>query len=60
MIPIPTADHDANVPPLFLPPLGVLVPVLLDGHRWIVAPPGDPVAEFLLDRDMEGTSHDPG
>ena len=45
---IPTADHDAGPPPLYSGPLGVLAPVLLDGHRWAVLPPGDPIAGHLM------------
>ena len=64
---ITTADHDAGPPPLYGAPLGVLVPVLIDGHRWAVLPPGDPIATYLVDgvdrdqvADVEGTNHDPG
>ena len=43
----PTTDHDAGPPPLYGTPLGVLVPVLLDGRRWVMVPPDDPdVWEF--------------
>ena len=41
---IPTTDHDQGPPPLWGAPLGVLVPILLDGYRWVMIPPGDPIA----------------
>ena len=46
---IPTADHDAGPPPLYGDPFGFLVPVMIDGHRWVVLPPGDPIAEHLVE-----------
>ena len=49
----PTADHDANLPPLYSGPVGTLVAVRLDGRRWVVMPPGDPVADHLADHEME-------
>lgn len=60
MIPaIEAADHDAGPPPLYSGPLGVLAPVLLDGHRWAVLAPGDMIADHLLGIDMEDASHAP-
>lgn len=53
---IPTTDHDAGPPPLYSAPLGVLVPVLLDGGCWVIMPPGDPIAEHLVDVDVERES----
>jgi hypothetical protein len=44
-----TTDHDCGPAPLHMPPLGVLVPTLIDGHRWAVLPPGDPIADRLVD-----------
>ena len=46
---IETTDHDEGVPPLYGAPLGALVPVLIDGRRWIVLPPGDPIAAHLVE-----------
>ena len=54
---IETTDHDACLPPLYSGPGGVLVPVLLDGHRWALLPPGDPVAVHLI--DGEGAKYVP-
>ncbi len=51
---IPTTDHDAGPPPLYGVPLGVLVPVLLDGRRWAVLPPGDPLVDHLAAIEAEG------
>ena len=45
---IPTTDHDAGPPPLYGAPHSVLVPVLIDGHRWAMIPPGDPIAAYLV------------
>ena len=53
-----TTDHDAGLPPLILPAIGFLVPVLLDGHRWAMVPPGDPIAQHLV--DGEGSSNEAG
>ena len=53
-----TTDHDAGPPPLYSGSGGVLVPVLLDGHRWALLPPGDPVAAYVVDR--EGSSNEAG
>ena len=49
---IPTADHDAGPPPIYGAPFGVLVPVLLDGHRWVMNPPGDPIAARLVGAEV--------
>ena len=51
---IETADHDEGPPPLYSGSGGFLVPVLID-HRWIMLPPGDPLAEYLVNaRDDVG------
>jgi hypothetical protein len=57
---IPTTDHDCGPPPLYGPPVGVLIPVLIGGWRWTMVPPGDPVVDHLAALDAEGSSHDPG
>ena len=49
---IPTADHDAGPPPLYGALLGVLVFVLLDGHRWVMIPPGDPISARLVGAEV--------
>lgn len=51
---IPITDHEAGPPPLYGAPLGVLVPVLIDGHRWAVLPPGDPLVDHLAAIEAEG------
>ena len=53
--PTETTDHDAGAPPLHMPPLGVLVPVLIDGRCWALLLPGDQVAEILLGTELEVT-----
>ena len=50
---IETTDHDQGSPPLYSGPVGALVAVLLDGHRWAMVPPGDPVAAHLVDKGFE-------
>ena len=50
---IPTTDHDQGQPPLHSGRVGALATVRLDGHRWTVLPPGDPVADHLVDHQME-------
>ncbi len=50
---VPTADHDEGLSPLYGAPLGVLVPILLD-RRWVVVPPGDPVAQHLIGIEAGG------
>ncbi len=58
MIPITeTTDHDQGPPPLHVGDVGHLAQVLIDAHRWAMMPPGDPIAERLV--DGEGASHDP-
>ena len=49
----PTTDHDAGLPPLYSGPVGALVAVRLDGRRWAVMPPGDPVADHLINMERE-------
>ncbi len=51
---IPTADHDAGPPPIYSDSGGFLIPVLLDGHRWIAIPPGDPIATYLVEEGGHG------
>ncbi len=53
---VPTADHDEGLSPLYGAPLGVLVPVLIDGLRWAVLPPGDPLVDHLAAIEAEGES----
>ncbi len=48
---IPTADHDQGPPVLYSGPVGALATVRLDGHRWAMMPPGDPVADHLINPD---------
>ena len=55
---IPTADHDASLPPLIVGAVDHLGLVLIDGHRWAVAPPGDMIGVYLL--DGEGRGHGGG
>ncbi len=45
---IPTTDHDQGQPPLYSGPVGALVAVRLDGHRWAMVPPGDPTADVVI------------
>ncbi len=52
-----TTDHDCGLPPLYSGPVGALVAVRLDGRRWAMVPPGDPVADHLI--NMEQEKHDP-
>ncbi len=51
---ISTTDHDAGPPPHCCAPHGVLVPVLLDGRRWAVLLPGDPLVDHLAAIEAEG------
>ena len=51
--PILTIDHDEGLPLLYMPAAGFLVPVLLDGYRWALLPPGDQIAELLLGTEPE-------
>ena len=53
---IPTTDHDQGPPPLAVGNVDHLARVLLDGHRWALLPPGDPIAAYLL--DGEGSSNE--
>ncbi len=46
---IETTDHDQGSPPLHSGSGGVLIPVLIDGRRWAMVPPGDPIADHLVD-----------
>ena len=50
---IETTDHDAGPPPRYGAPLSFLVPVMIDGHRWVALPPGDPIAEHLVEPGTE-------
>ena len=59
MTPIPTTDHDQGPPPLYGAPLGVLVLVLVDGRRWALLPPGDPLVDHLAIIEVEGESCPP-
>ena len=49
---IPATDHDAGPPPLYGAPLGVVVPVLIDGHHWVMIPPGDSIAAHLVGAEV--------
>ncbi len=49
---IPTADHDANLPPLLVGEVAHLARVLIDGHRWAMMPPGDLIAVYLLEGEV--------
>ena len=46
---IPTADHDAGLPPLIVGEVDHLVQVLVDGRRWALVLPGDAIVEHLVD-----------
>lgn len=50
---IPTTDHDEGAPPLHVRDVGHLVRVLIDGRRWAMMSPGDPVAKILLGIEPE-------
>ena len=52
---IPTTDHDPGPPPVYSDSGGFLIPVLLDGHRWIAIPPGDPIATYLVEEGGHGS-----
>ncbi len=56
---IETTDHDQGPPPLYCGSGGFLVPIMLDGHRWALLPPGDPVVAHLVNHDVEGHGHAP-
>ncbi len=50
---IPTTDPDQGPPPLYSGRVGALVAVRLDDRRWAMVPPGDPVADHLVEHDVE-------
>ena len=44
---IPTQDHDQGPAPLYSGPVGALAVICIDGHRWAMMPPGDPLSDRL-------------
>ena len=54
---IETTDHDAGPPPLHCTPHSFLVPVLLDGRRWVMVPPGDAITQHLVGTEPGAGRH---
>ena len=47
-------SNGAMPPPIYSDSGGFLIPVLLDGHRWIAIPPGDQLATYLVEEGGHG------
>ena len=51
---VETVDHDEGRPPLYMGAVpGFLALVLIDGHRWVVVPPGDAIAQYMVGAESE-------
>ncbi len=46
---IPTTGHDAGQSPLYSGLGGALIAVLINGHRWAMTLPGDPIADVVME-----------